>query len=434
MTNATGVTNQWLVNQAMSWLGVPYEWAGNSRSGIDCSGLVQQVFAAAGIQLPRVTYEQIGVGVGVQINQLRPGDLVFFDTDAKRKGPDHVGIYIGQGKFIHAPHPGDKVKISSITDSYYANRWMGGRRVNGVITSDDYAADVAQAPEVRLSKAELAERYGMSYAFLKSDPELWKLSNSAVEGQWGEKRFTAELKNTNWWKTNSKAMREAQILAKTDPASYKAALGAAEAAIQAQAVKVGAILSSKEAQKLAKKAVTLGLNAAQLNNILGQYVKFNDEHVLGGQAGAAAQSIQQFAYENGIKTTDESTKNQAAYIVRGISTMEKAQAQIRQAAMGAYPGFADQIAAGATVRDLAQPYIQTVAQELGLPETEVDVWHPKVKAALNRADAKGNPAPMSLSDFRTSVRDDPAWRKTDGAINNVMNVGRQVLRDFGLVR
>src|SRR5262245_36012683 len=97
-------------NKAQTALGVPYVWGGNSlSSGVDCSGLWQQTFAAFGIQLPRTTYEQIGIGSSVSRKQLQAGDLVFFDTDGTKNGPDHVGIYIGGGKFIHAPRPGKGV-------------------------------------------------------------------------------------------------------------------------------------------------------------------------------------------------------------------------------------------------------------------------------------------------------------------------------------
>lgn len=435
MSQTFGVSSDYLVSQAKGWLGTPYAWGGTSRSGVDCSALVQNIYAAAGIQIPRVTYDQIGVGAAVQMKNLRPGDLVFFDTDAKKSGPDHVGIYIGQGKFIHAPKTGDVVKVSSLTDSYYANRWMGGRRINGVVSSADIGEDVAaQAPEVRLSKSELAERYGASYAFFKSDKELWSLLNDAVEGQWDEKTYTAHLKNSDWWKKNSDSMRKAKVLEKSDPASYRAAIDAATVAVQDAAVKAGAVMSTKEAAGLAKKIVTLGWNNEQIANVMGQYVDFNNQHVLGGQAGAAAEHLQKLAYENGVQVTDQSMKNQAALLTRGLVSMEQLQQQIRQQAAGAFPAYADQLNAGLSMRDIAAPYIALVSQELGLPETDIDVNHPKVKAALTRADSSGKPAPLSLADFRTSLRDDPAWRKTPKAINDVLTIGRQVLADFGLAR
>jgi cell wall-associated NlpC family hydrolase len=98
------------------------------------------VYAHFGIQLPRVTYNQIQVGASVPTDKLQPGDLVFFDTEPK-KGADHVGIYIGGGKFIHAPHTGDVVKISSLSDSYYMNRLMATRRISGVAGASMPTAD-----------------------------------------------------------------------------------------------------------------------------------------------------------------------------------------------------------------------------------------------------------------------------------------------------
>jgi hypothetical protein len=431
----SGATGQQLVDAARSYLGTPYVWGGTSRSGIDCSGLVQAVYAAYGINLPRVTYQQIGVGDSVPVNKLQPGDLVFFDTDKSKKGPDHVGIYIGGGKFIHAPKTGDQVKISSLTDSYYMNRWMGGRRVSGVTSSGDVPGLTSDAaPEVKLSASELSERYGMSYAFFKSQPELYKQLQAAVSGQWTAEKFQAEVKNTKWWKENSSSARKAQVLAKSDPATYKANLAAAQVAAAQAAVGLGAILTSKQVNELAKNMVTYDWNAQQVANYLGKYVEFSKNHTLGGQAATAAKEITATAYNNGIKLSDETVKTQAAYLTRSLTSMEKIQSGLREQAMGSYPGWAEQIAAGANVRDLASPYIQMTAQELGLPETDIDLTHPKVQAAIKQADSKGQPSPMSLSDYRTQLRSDPAWRRTDGAASTMMTIGRQVLADMGLVK
>lgn len=424
-----------LVKKAETALGVKYVWGGNSLTkGVDCSGLVQQVFASFGIALPRTTYNQIQVGASVPTNQLRPGDLVFFDTDPKTQGPDHVGIYIGGGKFIHAPRTGETVKISSLSDSYYMNRLMGSRRISGVEGYEDVdgATGALGASVTKLDATALAEQYGMSYAFFKSQPELMGLLKSAVSEQWTPDVFTAHLKNTKWWKTNSDSARQAQVLAKTDPATYKANLAAAAAQAQDLAVKAGAILTGKQLSQLATNMVTYQWDAAQIQNFLGQYVAFRSDHTLGGQAGSAAAQIRKYAYDQGVRVSDQTVKNSAAYLVRGLSTMEQIQDGLRQQALSTYPGWSEQIQAGATMRDIAQPYIQMTAQELGLPESDVDVWHPKVYAALQQADAKGQPSPMSMSDFQRSLRTDPAWAKTQGAQDQVMQVGHQVLASMGL--
>ena len=105
-------------------LGVPYRWGGTSpRTGFDCSGFVQFVFRHLGIDLPRTTYSQFDSGRRVSRAGLEPGDLVFFD------GVGHVGLYVGRGRFIHAPHSGTTVQISSLADSWYESRFDGARRL-----------------------------------------------------------------------------------------------------------------------------------------------------------------------------------------------------------------------------------------------------------------------------------------------------------------
>jgi peptidoglycan DL-endopeptidase CwlO len=112
-----------VVGIAMRYLGVPYVWGGASPRGFDCSGLVMYVFAQVGVSLPHYTGGQYASGVAVSRDQLQPGDLVFFN------GVSHVGIYIGGGQFIHAPHTGDVVKISSLSESWYASTYVGARRI-----------------------------------------------------------------------------------------------------------------------------------------------------------------------------------------------------------------------------------------------------------------------------------------------------------------
>jgi peptidoglycan DL-endopeptidase CwlO len=110
---------------AMRYLGVPYVYGGSSPSGFDCSGLVAYAYGQVGVSLPHYTGALWGAGPHVSRDQLAVGDLVFFD------GLGHVGIYVGGGSFVHAPHTGDVVKVSSLSDSWYASTYVGAVRITG---------------------------------------------------------------------------------------------------------------------------------------------------------------------------------------------------------------------------------------------------------------------------------------------------------------
>ena len=104
--------------KALEYLGVPYLWGGTDPTkGLDCSGFTQLVYKSQGIELPRVSSQQATAGRAVpSMGEARPGDLLFFDYSPERPGIDHVGIYMGDGKMIAAPQPGDVVKIQSVGD------------------------------------------------------------------------------------------------------------------------------------------------------------------------------------------------------------------------------------------------------------------------------------------------------------------------------
>jgi cell wall-associated NlpC family hydrolase len=103
----------------MQFLGTPYVWAGAAPGGFDCSGLVMYSFAQVGVSLPHSSYAMWNYGVPVSIDQLQPGDIVFFD------GLGHVGLYIGGGQYINAPYTGVDVRIDNLAGSSF----VGARRI-----------------------------------------------------------------------------------------------------------------------------------------------------------------------------------------------------------------------------------------------------------------------------------------------------------------
>jgi len=130
-----------LVVNAMGFLGVPYRRGGTSAEtgGFDCSGFVRAMYAqTVGLVLPRRANEQAAATQTIDRNDLQPGDLVFFNT--MRRAFSHVGIYVGEGKFIHSPKPGAEVRMEDMSGRYWQQRFDGARRVVGLLHEDAFPA------------------------------------------------------------------------------------------------------------------------------------------------------------------------------------------------------------------------------------------------------------------------------------------------------
>lgn len=148
------------ISSAISYLGVPYAWGGTTSAGLDCSGLVQLAFRSAGVELPRVAADQAKQGVAVSAADAQPGDLVFFGEPV-----DHVGIYLGNGQMIDAPHTGAVVRIEAVDLSATS----AIRRVTGTASNADWAKALpiqgkALAPAIEAA----AKKNGIDPALLAS--------------------------------------------------------------------------------------------------------------------------------------------------------------------------------------------------------------------------------------------------------------------------
>ncbi|MBP7607056.1 MAG: C40 family peptidase [Giesbergeria sp.] len=132
-----------LVVTAMGFLGVPYRRGGNNaETGFDCSGLVRAIYGQTiGLVLPRRADEQAQATQTIEKKDLQPGDLVFFNT--MRRTFSHVGVYIGEGKFIHAPRTGASVRVESMQTSYWKMRFDGARRVSALSSDTDSAVQLS---------------------------------------------------------------------------------------------------------------------------------------------------------------------------------------------------------------------------------------------------------------------------------------------------
>ena len=124
---ADKATAQRAADYAQNMIGKPYRYGGNSPTGFDCSGLVQYSYSRAGLPIPRTTKSQRESSAAVGSQSLRAGDLIFFDQEGRKSS--HVGIYIGDGRFVHAPSSGKQVRVDTLDTKYWKKHYVGARRI-----------------------------------------------------------------------------------------------------------------------------------------------------------------------------------------------------------------------------------------------------------------------------------------------------------------
>ena len=177
-----------LVVDAMGLIGVPYQRGGSTvNSGFDCSGFVRSVYQQSiGLLLPRKAEEQASATHHIAKSELKPGDLVFFNT--MRRTFSHVGIYVGGGKFVHSPRPGGEVRVDNMSQSYWLQRFDGARRV---LTD---ASTQAAAPLSLL--ASTAESVATSQAATTTTRQAAHANKHEAKGHKGRKHAAAQAKKS----------------------------------------------------------------------------------------------------------------------------------------------------------------------------------------------------------------------------------------------
>jgi hypothetical protein len=317
---------------------------------------------------------------------------------------------------------------------------MGG--YSGQSTSGGSTYNV-QAVTPKLDKYTLAQQYGLTWATVNGNSEIKRLFDQAVKGQWDSTLFTAKLKNTKWWRTTTDSARKFFMLKTGDPATYKQKWSANQYAVNKLAVDVGLssqINSKGQSSSLLQRGILYkmrdGWSDARLKAWFGSQVTMHGQGTgqMYGEAGEAYDQIFQLAYANGQAYSRSWYQSQIRKVVSGKSTVEALAADIRSKAAAQYYAFANQIRAGQNAMDLAQPYIQRVADLLELPVTDIDLHNPYVQKAMTSKVAAGQKpgTQYPLWQFENDVRSDPLWKKTNNARESMFSVAHQVAKDFGL--
>jgi hypothetical protein len=366
----------------------------------------------------------------------KDGSQITVDEHGKPIGAtDKDGKPISVPKSVTVPAPVPAPKPSSAGTA--GNTGGSSGSTGGGNTYVTYAAPAATTPvEKPKSRVDWAETYGTQAALVDSVPELKTLFNKAVAEQWSAAKFKGLFNNTEWYKTHNDAWRVAYGTQKTDPASWKNETALASELVRSTATDTGVRLTDNQVASLAKQS--LFLSAGSSGRIDTNLLK---KHVVGtgiitgttGEALTTINDLKAHGADMGVQHDDLWYTNAAHNILHGDGNLNGWKKQISDVAKSKYAAFADQIDKGQTVKSLASPYINSMANLLEIPSGNISLNDHTINKALTNLNADSKPELQPIWQFETGLRKNPRWASTKNARDTVDNVTRKILSDFGLV-
>lgn len=267
----------------------------------------------------------------------------------------------------------------------------------------------------KIDRDEIEQEYGLAYALFKAFPELEKLLKKAVNQGWDANKFQVELRQTDWFKKHNDVWRQNIALKYSDPSTYKERLGNSMTALENLAGAYGARLSKKAERRLAERALLFGWDEDQIRDQLARFVRPSQGGHYGGQLSAVETQLRNTALRNGVRIGQDQMQRWMRNIVRGNSSQEQFETFIRSEAAKTFTAYADQINGGMDLADVASPYIQSMSDILELNGSGIDLYDRTIRKALSHKNDKGEPSPMSISEFEDTLRQDKRWAHTQQA-------------------
>lgn len=277
-----------------------------------------------------------------------------------------------------------------------------------------------------------AAGYGWSLAVINSSPDLRRLFAKASKENWTADHFVAMVRGTPWFKKNSDTARQASILAKADPATWKARINSAARHVLTLGNEMGAGLSPKDVTRFSRDVVMFGFTDEQVKAAMVRYIKPRGG-LYSGNAAAMQMQIKQTAGDYGMVVPGALMAGWIKGMATGVVTPEKVKNYYTNLSASKYPSLAARIHAGETVRQIAEPYVQSYAKTLELNPGTIKLQDPAIQSALASRDAKGQPATKSVWEFEQGLRKDPRYMKTQQAQDGAMAMGHTVLKDLGIL-
>lgn len=290
----------------------------------------------------------------------------------------------------------------------------------------------------RLSKEQLRALYGYTARQMEIDPEFQKIFADAWEQQWqgdvGKARFQSRLEQTDWWRQNSKPVRDYLFLA-ADPenADFIALQEDSRENVRQTAMRVGVPVDDATLDELATTSLMEGWGQRgqefKLEQALVQRTPTGDYT---GGIKETADALKALAFANGVEMSDNYFESAAKSVASKGSQVDYWEKQIREQGASKFPVFGEQIRMGVNVADLASGYVRTMAETLELNPATIDLNDPTILGALTNFNEQGKPYAMNLGEFRQKLRERPEYMMTDQAQNSVTSIASSVMKMFGL--
>lgn len=272
-------------------------------------------------------------------------------------------------------------------------------------------------------------QYGYVGQMAAQNPELRPLLDQATREEWDSARFQRELSNTGWFQGRSERQREIDRLKAVDPGEWNAKLTNQRALIFRIATSMG-IREVPNLDGVAQFALSWDFTEADIREWLLDYSGANLADSFGGFTGEAGEieaEIERAYADYGLPITQQAVGYIAREILTGKQTTGGVTNSARNAAKQAFPTFAEQLDQGLTMRQIAEPFVATMANTLELSDTNLGLNDPHIKRALQGKDGK----PLSLWEFERTLKDDARWQTTKQARNETYAVLQQVGQDWG---
>lgn len=296
------------------------------------------------------------------------------------------------------------------------------------------AARVAAAAEAKATAGRqdfLNANYSYAAAVLAGSGQAG-LFQQAVREAWTPDKFVAALQSTQWYKDRSKAQRDAEIQKASEPGQWKATVASHVALLRAAANKAGAVMDDAQLNQLAEQSVLGGWDDGAIQAAIGGHMGASQTGSLFGAAGDVEAGLRDIAAKNGVQYGDDFYRQAARDVISGTGVEKTWADSIRAQAMGQFPQWANEIKNGQNVRDMASPWIKSMASVLEIPEQQIRLDDPVLKQGLFGKIDAGQPMASPIWEFENQLRSDPRWAKTSSAQTTVANTASAVFKAWGL--